>query len=121
MNASWNPSTLNWNNQPCPGSGAIWLPSCRSDGQPGVLFEHGTGALDWSPRYQVIEAPMLTADVQSFYANPSTNYGWRIREACDGAAGPYNKACGTATPGFQFRSRTASNAIERPRLVVTYK
>lgn len=121
VGGSWNPATLTWNNQPCTGQNAVKLTSCRPDGQPGVLFEHGTGAFDWSPRFQLVEAPMLTADVQSMYSNPSANHGWIIREACDSAAGPYSKACGTVSPGFQFRSRTAANQTQRPRLVVTFQ
>lgn len=117
---AWSASSLTWNNQPCPGGGSS-VPSCRADGAKGIEFQHGTGALDWSARFQVIEAPQLTADVQGFYANPATNFGWRIREACDGGAGPYNHACGDITPGFQFRSKNAPAVSQSPHLAIVYQ
>ncbi len=120
VRAAWNPSTLTWNNQPCPNGGAVNLPSCRADGAKGVEFEHGTGALNWSARYQDIEAPQLLQDVKDFYANSAVNFGWVIKEACDGGAGPYNHACGDISPGFQFRTKTASGT-QAPRLEVVYQ
>ncbi|MEI2637749.1 MAG: hypothetical protein V9F03_01935 [Microthrixaceae bacterium] len=55
--------------------------------------------------------------MKSFYASPSTNYGWVIKEAC---AQTYGKACGSATPGFQMRSSRSSDVAQRPTLTVWY-
>ena len=115
VRSNWDPSTLTWNNQPCPTANAT---SCRPGDVPSnILFQHGTGAFDWSARFQTIEHADLLADVRQFYSNPSTNYGWAIKEAC---ALTYGKACGSATPGFQFRGRLGTPA-ERPALEVVYQ
>lgn len=113
--ATWNQSTLTWANQPCPKTLGV---SCQAGGTAStILFEHGTGALDWSPRYQRIQATQLLNDVRDFYASPSSNYGWVIKEAC---AITYGKACGSATPGFQMRSSRAGNTTQRPMLTVFF-
>jgi len=113
--ATWNQSTLTWANQPCPTGLGV---SCQAGGTAStILFEHGTGALDWSPRYQRIQATQLLNDVRDFYASPSSNYGWVIKEAC---AITYGKACGSATPGFQMRSSRAGNTTQRPMLTVFF-
>lgn len=112
---AWDQATLTWNNQPCPTG---YGDSCQTGGTPsGILFEHGTGAFNWSARYQRIEAPQLLSDVQSFYNSPSTNHGWVIKEAC---AITYGKACGSRSPGFQMRSSRAPTIAERPTLIVHY-
>ena len=116
VRGTWDESTLTWNHQPCPATplGA----SCKADNTASTtLFEHGTGAFNWSARYQRVRSAELLAEVQGFYANPSTNYGWVIKEAC---AVTYSKACGSATPGFQMRSSRFPGASQRPTLVVYY-
>lgn len=113
VRSAWTANSITWNNQPCPtGYGA----SCAPGGAAGTLFEHGTGALDWSPRFQYIESPLLLSEVRSYLATPSLDYGWVIKEAC---AVTYSKACGDISPGFQFRSKLAS-ANQRPALELTY-
>lgn len=115
VRSDWTESTLTWANQPCPTGFAV---SCQPGDVPStILFQHGTGAFNWSPRFQRIQAPQLLSDIQSFYATPSTNYGWVVKEAC---AQTYGRACGSVTPGFQMRSSRWSNVSERPTLLVYY-
>jgi prepilin-type N-terminal cleavage/methylation domain-containing protein len=113
--STWSQSTLTWANQPCPtGYGT----SCQAGGTASsILFQHGTGAFDWSPRYQRVQASQLTSDVQSFYNSPGTNFGWVIKEAC---AETYYKACGSISPGFQMASNRATNTDQRPTLTVYF-
>lgn len=115
VRSAWNESKVTWNNQPCPtGYGQ----SCQADGKPStILFEHGTGAFNWSARFQQVQNTQLLDDVRSFYASPGTNYGWVIKEAC---AIPYGKACGSVSPGFQMRSSRATDVSQRPTLTVYY-
>lgn len=115
VRGAWVENKLTWNNQPCPtGYGE----SCQPGGSAStILFEHGTGALNWEPRFQRVQNTQLLDDVRAFYASPSSNYGWVIKEAC---AIPYGKACGSASPGFQLRSSRASDAAQRPTLTVYY-
>lgn len=115
VRSGWDQSTLTWDNQPCPTGFAV---SCQPGDTPStILFQHGTGAFDWSARFQRVQSPQLLSDVQSFYSSPSTNHGWVIKEAC---AQTYGKACGSATPGFQMRSSRYSNVEQRPTLLVHY-
>lgn len=115
VRSNWAQSTLTWNNQPCPTG---YGDSCQPGGVDStILFEHGTGAFNWSARYQRVMAAQLLSDVQSFYNTPATNYGWVIKEAC---AIPYGKDCGSVTPGFQMRSSRATNVLERPTLTLWY-
>ncbi|MCA9242214.1 MAG: DNRLRE domain-containing protein [Planctomycetales bacterium] len=116
VRSAWSPATLTWNNQPCPTGYAV---SCQLPGNTPstILFEHGTGAFDWGARYQRIQSTQLLNDVKAFYANPSTNFGWVIKEAC---AQTYGKACGDIRPGFQMRSSRAADAAQRPTLTVYF-
>lgn len=113
VNATWSPATLTWNNQPCT---TTYGASCQ--GSPStILFQHGTGALDWSPRFQRIQSTQLLSDVKAFYSAPASNFGWVIKEAC---AETYGKACGSATPGFQMASSRYPDASKRPTLTVYF-
>lgn len=115
VQGAWDQSNITWNNQPCPTG---YGDSCQAGGTKStILFEHGTGAFNWGPRFQRVQATQLLDDVKSFYASPSTNYGWVIKEAC---AQTYGKACGSATPGFQMRSSRSSDVAQRPTLTVWY-
>ena len=112
---AWTESTLTWNNQPCPtGYGQSCQPG---DTASTILFEHGTGAFNWGARYQRIRSAQLLDDVRAFYASPTNNHGWVIKEAC---AQTYGKACGSVSPGFQMRSSRASQVEQRPTLFVYY-
>ena len=114
VRSTWTASTLKWNNQPCPTGYAA---SCETGGAASpILFEHGTGALNWGARYQYIEHPRLLTDVRAFFTAPATNFGWVIKEAC---AETYGKACGDISPGFEFRAKSAA-ASERPSLELVY-
>ena len=53
-----------------------------------------------------------TADVQDFYANPSTNAGWLLRDTRDDTGG--------AGESIRFRSREYGVVSERPKLDITY-
>ena len=119
VRATWDQSTLTWANQPCPKVPVVdYGRSCQPGDVPStILFQHGTGALDWSPRYQRIQSPQLTSDVQSFFSSPGTNFGWVIKEAC---AVTYGKDCGSVTPGFQMASSRATNVLQRPTLTVYF-
>lgn len=119
VRSNWNESTINWSNQPCPHAvGVDYGRSCQPGDQPStILFEHGTGALNWSARFQRVQSTQLLNDVKGFYASPGTNYGWVIKEAC---AETYGKACGSISPGFQMRSSRATNVDQRPTLTVWY-
>ncbi len=108
--STWDPTTLTWNNQPCATTplGA----SCQGS-QSDILFQHGTGAFDWSPRFQRIRSTQLLSDVKAFYSTPTTNFGWVLKEAC---AITYGKDCGSATPGFQIASSRYTDVSKRPVL-----
>jgi hypothetical protein len=111
VGAAWSGTSLTWRNQPCPtGYGE----SCASGGAPGTLFEHGTN--NRTAAYQYVEGPGLLNEVRSSYASPTTDHGWVIKEACSVT---YGKACGTISPGFQFRSK-GGPPDERPALIVVY-
>lgn len=115
VSGAWDQSSLTWANQPCPKGYAV---SCQPGGTAStILFQHGTGALDWSARYQRVQAPQLISDLQSFYNSPSSNHGWVIKEAC---AETYGKACGSISPGFQMASSRAATVIQRPTLTVFF-
>ncbi len=112
---AWDQSLLTWANQPCT---TTYGDSCQTGGVPStILFQHGTGALDWSPRYQRIQSPQLLSDVQSFYDSPANNHGWVIKEAC---VQTYGKACGSISPGFQMASSRAPTVVQRPALRVFF-
>ncbi|MCB1256355.1 MAG: DNRLRE domain-containing protein [Microthrixaceae bacterium] len=119
VRANWSESTINWSNQPCPHAvGVDYGKSCQAGNVAStILFEHGTGAFNWSARYQRVQSTQLLNDVKSFYTSPATNYGWVIKEAC---AETYGKACGSISPGFQMRSSRSTNVDQRPTLTVWY-
>ncbi len=119
VRSTWDQSTLTWANQPCPVVPVVdYGKSCQTGNTPStILFQHGTGAFDWSARYQRVQAPQLLSDVQSFFSSPGTNFGWVIKEAC---VETYAKLCGSATPGFQMASSRATNALQRPTLTVYF-
>ena len=119
VRSSWDQSTLTWANQPCPHAPVVdYGKSCQpGDVASTILFPHGTGAFDWSARYQRVQSTQLTSDVQSFLNSPSTNFGWVIKEAC---AETYSKSCGSISPGFQMASSRATNVDQRPTLTVYF-
>jgi len=106
--SAWDPSTLTWNTQPCTTTYGVSCQGSDSD----ILFQHGTGALDWSPRFQRIRSTQLLSDVKAFFATPSNNFGWVLKEAC----ATYGRSCGSITPGFQFASSRYPDSSKRPTL-----
>ncbi|MCU1357966.1 MAG: hypothetical protein JWM89_3384 [Acidimicrobiales bacterium] len=105
--APWTEATASWSSAP-----TVLAPG-RS------LFTHPADKGDYSPRFEYVSDASLTADVQSFYSNPSAadrNYGWRLTEACSPTY--LGRTCATQPPGFQFRTKEWKETEQRPALEV---
>jgi hypothetical protein len=91
VTASWVETTLTWNNQPAVNGTAT--ASVATGTTNGVT-------LSWN----------VASDVQ-LYADGTSNFGWRIADAAEGA-----NSTRTAT----LRTRETATAAQRPALSITY-
>jgi hypothetical protein len=91
VTASWVETTMTWNNQPAVNGAATATVATGTTN--GVT-------LTWN----------ITGDVQ-LYADGTSNFGWRIADAAEGAN---NNRQGT------FRTRETGTVAQRPNLAITY-
>jgi hypothetical protein len=87
--AAWAENALTWNNQPAVGATAVALAQSIANNQTYSLN--------------------VLAMVQNMYANPATNFGFRIKQNVEAQYGM-----------LVFGSRENANPALRPTLVVTY-
>ena len=95
ITASWDESTVTYNNQPSHGTTKLQLPASTSSNQ----------------NYTVT----VTSDVQSWVSSPSSNNGW-IMISC---AETYTPATSYEELQF-FSSDYTTDATKRPKIEVTY-
>jgi hypothetical protein len=104
--ASWVETTLTWNNQPF-GATINNPPTASRTG----TFSVGTPAGCQNQATGYVTGGAVTADVATFVAGTTTNFGWMIRDDTEGSG-----TTRTAT----FSAKELSTVAQEPQLVITY-
>ena len=109
VGASWTETGITWNNQPFGPTVNNPATGTRTD---AFTVGPSSAGCQNTATGQYVTGWNVTADVQTFVATPSTNFGWMIRDDAEDS--------GVANTTYSMREHS-SGLVQGPQLILTYK